>query len=210
MKQKCSTNGQFNWLMLGREAGVCFNALPGRVAFLCGPLAADPTLKKKRERKERRRAEVDLIEAVKPKEVEEGEQEGDPNKLSATEKTIKQMEKSLKKRVKENMNAGLSPEIDACKFLCNPRSFTQTVENIFHFSFLVKKGQAGIKFNDGVVERRGDRTPGLVVTTINGRGSDGDTGAQTQSVLTFTMRDWRAMCEGITEGDLPHREMVSS
>lgn len=188
--------------MLGREVGVCFNALPDRVSFLCGPLGSEPTTKKKKERKERRKQEVDLVEAVKPKEVEEGEQEGDPNKLSATEKTIKNMERQLKKRVKENLSVGLGPQIDGCKYLCNPRSFTQTVENIFHFSFLIKKGQASIKVDDA--RGLGGRKAGLLIGPEKPIQDEGV--VNKQAVLTFTMRDWRAMCEGMTEGDLPHRE----
>src|SRR6056300_596015 len=36
-------------------------------------------------------------------------------------------------------------KIDATQCLFNPKSFTQTVENIFHFSFAVKSGKAAIK-----------------------------------------------------------------
>lgn len=36
-------------------------------------------------------------------------------------------------------------KVDAVTCLFNPKSFTQTVENIFHFSFAVKEGKAEIK-----------------------------------------------------------------
>ncbi|GKY97356.1 hypothetical protein MPSEU_000694000 [Mayamaea pseudoterrestris] len=209
-KQKCSTDGRFNWLMLGKEAGVCFNALPERVTFLSGPLAAEPVIKERKAPKQRsKKQDADLTEAVKPQEIQQGEQQGDPNKLSATEKTIKQMEKQLKKRIKENQKSGLGNDIDGVKYLCNPCSFTQTVENIFHFSFLIKKGEAKICLREeaaglGGVRKRG----GIYVTASSAAKTNEEACPHKQSVLTLTMRDWRAICDGLTEGDLPHRQMM--
>jgi hypothetical protein len=176
------------------------------VTFLCGPLDAAPVSKKKQERKERRKQKDDDVEVVKPEQVKEGEQEGDPNKLSATEKTIKSMERTLKKKVKESSDLGKGLEIDGAKFLCNPNSFTQTVENIFHFSFLIKKGGAkiGIRKSAGLGERS---KRGLYVSSAApNKDSDSTAPPNKQSVMTFTMRDWRAMCKGMKEGDLPNRD----
>ena len=48
--------------------------------------------------------------------------------------------KSAMKKIKS-----VEPEkICAVKFLFNPKSFTQTVENVFAMSFMVRKGQAAI------------------------------------------------------------------
>lgn len=38
--------------------------------------------------------------------------------------------------------------IHLLKFVINPKSYTQTVENIFFTSFLVKEGKAAIEMND--------------------------------------------------------------
>jgi hypothetical protein len=202
-KTKCSAQGKFNWNSLAKETGICFNALPDRVTFLCGPLDADTVVKKKKERKEARRYKEDNIEAVKPKQVEEGEQEGDPNKLSASEKTIKQIEKSLKKRVNQNIAVDKGSDIAGAKFLCNPQSFTQTVENMFHFSFLIKKGEAKICIRDG--GGLGASKGGLYVSAAKPAPEGDDHADNKQAVLAFTMQDWRTLCEGLTEGDLPHR-----
>lgn len=46
---------------------------------------------------------------------------------------------------KQNNYLREARKVDAVNCLFNPKSFTQTVENIFHFSFAVKEGKAEIK-----------------------------------------------------------------
>ena len=52
-------------------------------------------------------------------------------------------ERELDKKKRKFMRE--SGKVDAINCLFNPKSFTQTVENIFHFSFAVKSGMAEIK-----------------------------------------------------------------
>lgn len=85
------------------------------------------------------------------------------------------------------------------KFLTNPSSFTQTVENIFEFSFIVKDGWAGIALDK-------DDLPAVYAVEDQ---HDAKQGKDKQAIITFTMKDWEAWkdihdMEG--EGMLPHRK----
>jgi hypothetical protein len=194
---------------LGSEAGICFNALPECVTFLAGALDHDVTVKKKAARKPREKAVVDDSEVVKPETVINNKSDAD--KLSAMEKAMRVIRRKLVARTLEEKDkspsAGEHPDIDGVQFLVNPKSFTQTVENIFNFSFLIKKGEAEIGVRPrGALNNSLAQKPGLFTAhrTLN----DPDAATEcTQAVCSFTMADWRRLCESrnMQEGDLPHR-----
>jgi hypothetical protein len=232
--QKCtipSPEGSscFDWRTLGAECGICFNALPERVSFLAGPLDAqltEPTEKKARV--VRQRAVAEKGEEVKPESVKEGDkQKKDVDQLSVL---LKQMKKKLKDRCTETYDTNkeraagdeaaeklvqdTGMEIDGVQYLFNPDSFTQTVENIFHYSFLIKKGEAAI----GVRSRR---SQALEESSQSEFGVQGlwvkpaprkEYVESKQAVVAFTMKDFRAMCQGydLQKGDLPHRSAAGS
>lgn len=170
------------------------------------------TLKKKAARKPREKAVVDDSEEVKPETVKNDK--SDVDKLSAMEKTMRVIRRKLVSRTLEekekNPSVGEHPDIDGVQFLVNPKSFTQTVENIFNFSFLIKKGEAeiGVRPRAAALDHSlgGEKKPGLFAAhrTL----SDPDVAAEcTQAVCSFTMADWRRLCasQNLQEGDLPHR-----
>ena len=98
-------------------------------------------------------------------------------------------------------------DVDGCQFLLNPKSFTQTVENIFHYSFLVKKGAASIALRDKALDFSGVTTkPGLAIKYVTERPSPPPA---KQAIMTLTMQDWRDLCATyqVEEGDLPHRKI---
>jgi hypothetical protein len=231
--QKCtvqtSESACFDWRTLGSECGICFNALPLRVSFLAGPLdavlASDNQAKKPRV--VRQRAVAEQGEEVKPEQVQADKNtKQDVDQLSAVEQTMKLMKKKLKDRCRqeytknkeraagdaaaEKLVQETGMEIDGVQYLFNPKSFTQTVENIFHFSFLIKKGEAAI----GV--RASPQGQAFEETTDQSLGRAGlflkpaprkEHAESRQAVVAFTMKDWRALCQGydLKEGDLPHR-----
>lgn len=226
------TNDQFDWELLGDAAGACFNTVPSNVCFLNGPLQKDaPPVQRKAP--QRRRAQVeDVGKEERPEDVQ-GHTEKDDNKLSAIEKSMQDMAKELKHKVdnqyRENKRKleeaygkdksaipkdvqkkfkKYGVEIDAIQFLFNPQSFTQTVENIFHYSFLVKKGTGAIAVRDdkGLHIEGVQTMPGLKMKYVN---EDKMAPVAKQSVMSLTMSDWRALCEAynVSEGGLPHRKI---
>jgi hypothetical protein len=209
--QKCTlqANGSsvFDWRTLGSECGICFNALPERVSFLAGPLDV-PAPAEKKARVVRQRAKPEAGPEVQPDQVQLGDKTQDAaDKLSATEKTMKRMVKKLLKRSQEESGG----HVDGVQYLFNPDSFTQTVENIFHFSFLIKKGEAAIGVRGGTppLQDAADDTDqaagaqGLFVKPTKSPMNQ----PSRQAVVAFSMRDWRALCQGyaLEKGDLPHR-----
>ncbi|KAL7463323.1 hypothetical protein ACHAXS_003705 [Conticribra weissflogii] len=142
--------------------------------------------------------------------------ESDGNELSAVEKHISIISATLKRRYNEEVNAAhtlkteyiervkkedddersilkkekvfvrAAAKVDAVKYLFNPDSFTQTVENIFHFSFLVKNGVAGIKVRTSEESEEYGLPPGPVIIPIE-EGSD-HTRHPTQAIVSLNMK----------------------
>ncbi len=194
-----------------------------------GPLTHGqaPVLRKASARRRILQEDKDAVEQ-RPEDVD-GHTEKDENKLSAIEESMKAMSKVLEKKVnqqyrknKEKLQETFSgdiptdvakkvkkfgTDIDGCQFLLNPKSFTQTVENIFHYSFLVKKGAASIALRDKALDMSGVTTkPGLAIKYVTERPSPPPA---KQAIMTLTMQDWRALCAAyqVEEGDLPHRKI---
>lgn len=191
LKNEGGGSRMINWSLLGQETGICFNAVPDRVGFWSYPEETEKPARRPRALKQT----ADNAQEVKLKNVEE--METDADKLSATEKTMKEMKNTLRKRMKEEDGK----PIEAMQYLLNPLSFTQTVENIFNFSFLIKRGQASIQVRK---ESNGPDTPaGVFVAEAQAC----DTAEPKQAVISFTMQDWKDLCEvfEVEKGDLPHR-----
>ena len=246
--QKCtnktSTSQYFDWKFLGIEAGICYNAIPERVTFLAGALDHHVTMKTRTVRQARVKNTINDEVEVKPESVNNSNNKGDADKLSAMEKAMRVIRKKLKTRSIEEVEKlsattknGSSttedhPDIDMVQFLFNPQSFTQTVENIFNFSFLIKKGEAeiGVRAKSLGNHNSGNPSGGYVAyRTYNASAFDhqdpnDDTApassSATQAVCRFTMADWRRLCQqqattaalangvestSFGQGDLPHR-----
>ncbi|KAJ2905998.1 hypothetical protein MKZ38_003481 [Zalerion maritima] len=100
-----------------------------------------------------------------------------------------------------------SEGLDLFRFAINPKSFGQTVENLFYISFLIRDKKVEVDFTeDGfatifpISERDGDNS------------DDEEEGpaqkARRQAVFTIDMDIWRDAIDafGITESIIPHRE----
>lgn len=158
---------------------------------------------KQRERKKRRVVEKEIHEEEKPEDINLAT--GGSAK-SSFEKQKESMQKALSEAAPKNIVIGRDENDDPIRgqgpvplfdFIVNPNSFSQTVENIFGLSFLVKDGWAamGIEKGSGLpyVQPREPKEK-------SGVGS---------SVVSLTMADYKRILEtfDIEEEDaiIPHR-----
>jgi hypothetical protein len=186
------------------------------VSFLAGPLHADfePKVRQARAPRTKTDSQDDEPEE-RPEEVVNQEKNAD--QLSAVERNMKTLNKVLRKRSRETMaqhvhdiaelpegeqeaakkkfKGVLAYEVDAIQYMFNPKSFTQTVENIFHFSFLIKKGSANICV----------RPDGPKVAAMDKERDEED--LSRQAIVSLNMRDWRELCRAykVASCDIPHR-----
>mmetsp|Transcript_4435 Transcript_4435/g.6676 ORF Transcript_4435/g.6676 Transcript_4435/m.6676 type:complete len:429 (-) Transcript_4435:181-1467(-) len=111
-------------------------------------------------------------------------------------------EKKLDKKQTEFIRE--ARKVDAVNCLFNPQSFTQTVENIFHFSFTVKEGKSEIKTRGVKEAEEYGLEPGPVVVK---REIEENTPAPKQAIVALNIKDWKDMCAAysVEESDIPHR-----
>eukprot|EP00986_Skeletonema_menzelii_P004572 scaffold1567_cov129-Skeletonema_menzelii.AAC.3 len=112
-------------------------------------------------------------------------------------------ERELAKRQTNFMRE--ATKVDAVNCLFNPKSFTQTVENIFHFSFTVKEGKAEIKTRGLKEAEKFGLEPGPVVRNVEREARP----LPKQAIVSLSMKDWRDMCAAysVEKSDVPHREV---
>lgn len=174
-------NGALDWHALGNAAGACFRSVP-ESCFLFGLMDTEVVQK---EKKKARRVEKDV-----------NAQEAQP-----TEYTNKRDRKDAQARRLEILQTkliegdGVKPLLD---LVLNPKSFTQTVENLFDTSFLVRNNSAEI----GIDERSG-------LPYLKNQEGLGDVHlpASTQSIISITPTQWEQLARvtGRAEPLLGHR-----
>lgn len=145
---------------------------PPTFEFFYGALPTeDLQVAEKRERKVREKM-VASTSAVTAKEKDIA---GPDIEQDSTPKEVEQIYTRIKRLVENKKEPA-----PFFKTLVDPKSFTQTVENIFHVSFLVKEGKVGVK----------GENPKRAVLTV-GDDAPKEEGS-IQSVLSFSMDDYEA------------------
>ncbi|KAG7389184.1 Non-structural maintenance of chromosomes element 4 A [Phytophthora pseudosyringae] len=171
-----SQNGEFDWNTLGDAAGACFRSVP-EINFLFGLMNTEVVRK---ERKKSRRVQEDV-----------NAQEAQP-----TEYTNKKDRKDAQARRLEILQSRLGEREQRQSLfdlVINPKSFTQTVENLFDTSFLVRNNSAEIGINDD---------SGLpYLKNMEGLG-DVNVPASTQSIISITPAQWEQLAQ-MAGGDEP-------
>lgn len=166
-----------NWSHLGRFAAIPHIRRPALPGFLLGPLSVEKKIRKITKRSAPFRA--NNLEETRPEVLNVEDLAKKENDLTAICTKILQQLTELQEEVQtavEDLVDDDMPEeeqerimhqhglrdtggIDLMRFVVNPKSFGQTVENLFYVSFLIRDGRVSIDFDK-------DDLPSLCKQTI--------------------------------------------
>ncbi|BGP41687.1 hypothetical protein JCM10449v2_005678 [Rhodotorula kratochvilovae] len=169
---------------------------PAPLDFMYGPLQLE--IKEKKARTQRAKNQVDEADRMRPEELHAEDVAKNENE---TGKVVAKIGKHL-------TAVGGTTGIPYLKFVVNPHSFSQTVENCFYFSFLVREQKAAIELDeDPDSEFCGDMIA-FMVDPEAAAAAAGQPAAKNQVVLELTEEVWREAIElyGIDEPLIPSRE----
>ncbi|KAL6718851.1 hypothetical protein ACLMJK_003085 [Lecanora helva] len=229
----------FNWEYLGRQACFPNNVRPPVPGFLLGPLSVQKKIRKATQRRERLQRR-DPNEAVRPEEMKAQDFEKSENSNLTT---ICTKIRDLIAHTMTNGRAGLEAELtdditdeDAqallekhniaddegvpfFRFVVNPKSFGQTVENLFYVSFLIKDGKVGLGNDSRMLPTLRKFTFACEAMTFIDTENTDATEARTaqeikeqnvskhQAVFHLDFETWEDLIEtfNIKKGIIPHR-----
>ncbi|KAI1806942.1 hypothetical protein F4811DRAFT_85752 [Daldinia bambusicola] len=214
----------FNWEHLGRFACLPNIKRPATPGFLLGPLSAE--VKKRKVIKRSAPFRPNNLQETRPEVLDaEAVQRSEKNDLTAICSKIlqrlKQVQEMAQDAVEEAVNNGASDEeaqrlmdryglrdtggIDLLRFVVNPRSFGQTVENMFYVSFLIRDGRIKIDFDE-------NKLPTLdPVDREDETAASKHRAQKQQAVFSIDMKTWRDIVDAfnITEPIIEHRKEQS-
>jgi len=178
---------RLDWKKLGQKACVAFRKTPS-IDFMFGPLSMEPPPNRSKQ-KRNPVAKPDPSQKVTPNQLEKVE--------AREEATTKEVDR-LHKILYDNTVSGedINP-VCLFKFIVNPHSFGQTIENLFHLSFLVRDGRACIELGE-------DELP--YVSYDEMAAEDGQT-VKKQVVVHLTLAEYKEIIRtfNITEPMIPPR-----
>ncbi|KAI0837958.1 hypothetical protein F5Y06DRAFT_269468, partial [Hypoxylon sp. FL0890] len=214
----------FNWEHLGRFACLPNIRRPPTPGFLLGPLSAQ--VKKRKIVKRSAPFRPDNLRETRPEVLDaEAVQRTEKNDLtticSKILQRLSQVQEEAQEVVENAVHRGASDEeaqrlmdrhglrdtggIDLLKFIVNPHSFGQTVENMFYVSFLIRDGRIKVDLDDNGL-------PALHPADREEETSASKHRAQkNQGVFSIDMKLWREIIDAfnITEPIIEHRKEQS-
>ncbi|KAK5729932.1 hypothetical protein LTR17_011571 [Elasticomyces elasticus] len=230
---------------LGRKACFVFNARPAVPSFLLGPLSVEKKVRKEVQRRAKQGKDTagretrpealtkdDLQKSeengltqictriraqLKSHIIEAGHQLVDVLGLTEDDEGSEYYREMLRKhRLRENNGVPLF------EFVLNPRSFGQTVENIFYISFLIKEGSVAVKLDDEGLptinieeppSKDGEDENGNPLSTpekIKQKKAREKETSKHQAVFALDFETWRGLVEAfeIRESMILHRDEI--
>ncbi|KAL8945034.1 MAG: hypothetical protein Q9216_000018 [Gyalolechia sp. 2 TL-2023] len=212
---------EFNWAWLGSRACFPYNVRPPMPSFLLGPLAVQKKTRKQTQRRERLQKR-DPKDAIRPEEIKARDLEQAENSNLST--LCKNIHTLLREKTWEGQSAlnevnlaeGSEEEYTAAAkrhglaengqmsffpFVINPKSFGQTVENLFYVSFLIRDGDVEVGQDD-------DTLPTLVPLERRSRDEQAAGAQKHQAVFHLDFDVWEALIDAfdIKQSVIPHRE----
>ncbi|KAL9006357.1 MAG: hypothetical protein Q9188_000893 [Gyalolechia gomerana] len=211
---------EFNWAWLGSRACFPYNVRPPMPSFLLGPLAVQKKIRKQTQRRERLQKR-DPKDAIRPEEIKARDlEQAENSNLSTLCKNIHTLlrektwegqsalnEVNLAEGSEEEYNAvakrhGLAEngQMSFFPFVINPKSFGQTVENLFYVSFLIRDGDVEVGQDD-------DTLPTLVPLERKSRDEQAAGAQKHQAVFHLDFEIWEDLIEAfdIRQSVIPHR-----
>lgn len=216
----------FNWEWLGRRACFPNNVRPPVPGFLLGPLSVQKRARKATQRRERFQKR-DPKDAVRPEELKAQDlQQAENSNLTTLCKNIRELlvhtmvtgqakvEEEFMKMTSEDISDeeiravmlkhGIADDegVPLFHFVVNPKSFGQTVENLFYVSFLIKDGTAGFGNDSNML-------PTLHATVARSPQQIQDENiSKHQAVFHLDYETWEDIIEAfdIKESIIPHRQ----
>ncbi|KAN0089476.1 Nse4 domain containing protein [Hyaloscypha variabilis] len=210
-----------DWAYLGRHASVRNNSRPSVSGFLLGPLSLQ----------KRVRAQVVRKAAFRPNNLRETRPEViQADDITTSEAGLTTLCAQIADRLDKVRNAAMAAidtqtrddmsakegdelldrygmsrngGIAFFKFVINPHSFGQTIENMFYVSFLIRDGKVGISMDD-----RGLPYLNFPEESTGNRSGKGRDTAKHQAVLAIDMDHWEQLIDlfDIKEPMIQHRE----
>ncbi|PNS15245.1 Non-structural maintenance of chromosome element 4 [Sphaceloma murrayae] len=209
-----------DWAYLGARACFPFNSRPAVPGFLLGPLSVQKRVRAPIQRRARQRND-DRVE-TRPEALER--QDMPSNDTSTVRHACAKIKSRLRQHCAESKRRAESEAREDMTedevrqllrkhrmadtegpslfdFVVNPRSFGQTVENLFYVSFLIKEGEVGVEMDS-------DGLPSLVINTESATAATARESTKHQAVFAIDMPTWKSLIKAydIKESLIAHRE----
>ncbi|KAK5174718.1 uncharacterized protein LTR77_001800 [Saxophila tyrrhenica] len=214
-----------DWDVLGRRACFPSNARPCVPSFLLGPLSVEKKQRTQTQRRARQSKDTSGREARPENLTREDLSQTDANGLQAIctrirshleqhvragEKTLQDngitsladLESSHGKQLLRRARLADNGAVSLFDYVLNPRSFGQTVENLFYVSFLIKEGSIGVTADSQGLPTLEVAQPSTLEEQRRNKSS------KHQAVLALDYGVWQQLTEAFGAGEplIPHRE----